>query len=166
MKKSICLFIALVLSFSLTACTNMDYSNFEDADTTTTTIMTDAKTTTTVDITTTTIKPTTTTTTKKTTTTSKSTTTSTTQKSTTTTKATTTTTTITTTTTKVTTTTTKATIITTETHTDTDDLVWIPTNGGKKYHSKSSCSNMINPIQVTKSEAIDQGFGPCGRCYK
>ena len=34
-----------------------------------------------------------------------------------------------------------------------EEKVWIPTNGGKKYHSKSSCSQMIDPILVTKSEA-------------
>lgn len=43
--------------------------------------------------------------------------------------------------------------------------VWIPTNGGTKYHSKSSCSSMKNPIQVTVSEAIATGFGQCGRCW-
>jgi hypothetical protein len=46
-----------------------------------------------------------------------------------------------------------------------ETLVWIPTNGGKKYHSKSSCSKMKNPIQVTKTEAINRGFEPCGKCY-
>lgn len=44
-------------------------------------------------------------------------------------------------------------------------LVWIPTNGGKKYHSKSSCSGMKNPQQVTKSSAVSQGFSACGKCY-
>lgn len=46
-----------------------------------------------------------------------------------------------------------------------ETLVWIPTNGGQKYHTNSGCSNMIDPIQVTKTEAINQGFTPCGRCY-
>lgn len=44
-------------------------------------------------------------------------------------------------------------------------LVWIPTNGGKKFHTKKSCSNMDDPIQVTQSEAIDQGFEACKRCH-
>ncbi len=44
--------------------------------------------------------------------------------------------------------------------------VWIPTKGGTKYHSNSGCSNMISPKKVTKTEAKDLGFGPCGRCYK
>lgn len=46
-----------------------------------------------------------------------------------------------------------------------EPMVWIPTNGGTKYHSKSSCSKMVDPSYVTKSEAIALGFGPCGRCY-
>ena len=46
-----------------------------------------------------------------------------------------------------------------------EPLVWIPTNGGKKYHSNSGCSGMKDPIQVTKSKAVSQGFSPCGRCY-
>lgn len=43
--------------------------------------------------------------------------------------------------------------------------VWIPTNGGTKYHSNPNCSKMKNPIEVTKDEAISQGFGACKRCY-
>lgn len=43
--------------------------------------------------------------------------------------------------------------------------VWIPTKGGKKYHSHASCSGMEGPIQVTEKEALKRGFGPCGRCY-
>lgn len=27
----------------------------------------------------------------------------------------------------------------------TEQMVWIPTHGGKKYHSKSTCSNMKDP---------------------
>ena len=46
-----------------------------------------------------------------------------------------------------------------------NDLVWIPVNGGKKYHRKESCSNMKNPKQVTKETATESGFGPCGKCY-
>ena len=44
-------------------------------------------------------------------------------------------------------------------------MVWIPTNGGKKYHSKSTCSKMIDPDYVALSEAEQLGFTPCGRCY-
>ena len=42
--------------------------------------------------------------------------------------------------------------------------VWIPTNGGTKYHSRPNCSNMDNPKEVTISEAKSRGFAPCQRC--
>lgn len=45
-----------------------------------------------------------------------------------------------------------------------EDMVWIPKTGSK-YHSKSTCSNMKDPSQVTKEEAINRGFSACGRCY-
>lgn len=44
-------------------------------------------------------------------------------------------------------------------------MVWIPTNGGTKYHSKPSCSSMVDPAHVTLDEAVSLGFTPCGRCY-
>ncbi|MBR2937828.1 MAG: hypothetical protein IKB80_05000 [Oscillospiraceae bacterium] len=44
-------------------------------------------------------------------------------------------------------------------------MVWIPTKGGTKYHSKKSCSGMDNPDHVTKSQAEQQGFTPCKKCY-
>ena len=42
--------------------------------------------------------------------------------------------------------------------------VWIP-NSGSKYHSRPSCSNMINPTEVTREEAISRGFTKCSRCW-
>lgn len=45
-------------------------------------------------------------------------------------------------------------------------MVWIPTNGGKRYHCKETCSNMIDPQYVTIEQAQQEGFTPCGRCYK
>lgn len=45
------------------------------------------------------------------------------------------------------------------------NLVWVPVKGGKKYHSKSSCSNMVNPMQVTVEHAVANGYTPCKRCY-
>lgn len=53
------------------------------------------------------------------------------------------------------------------TNSDTQNsaMVWIPTNGGKKYHSNPSCSQMVNPQQVTLDEAVAMGFTPCKRCY-
>ena len=50
------------------------------------------------------------------------------------------------------------------TRTSGERLVWIPTNGGTKYHSDSSCSGMIDPIQVTVDEAQARGFDPCSKC--
>lgn len=44
-------------------------------------------------------------------------------------------------------------------------MVWIPTNGGTKYHSHSGCSNMKNPQEVLLSKAKQLGFTPCKRCY-
>lgn len=44
-------------------------------------------------------------------------------------------------------------------------LVWVPTHGGKKYHTKSSCSNMKDPMQVTIETAQSNGYGPCSKCY-
>ena len=49
---------------------------------------------------------------------------------------------------------------------DTANYVWIPTNGGTKYHKSSGCSNMIDPLHVSLDEAIDRGFTACKRCYK
>ena len=43
--------------------------------------------------------------------------------------------------------------------------VWIPTDGGTKYHSKATCSGMYNPEQVTEKEAINKGFAKCGKCW-
>lgn len=47
----------------------------------------------------------------------------------------------------------------------TEEMVWIPTHGGTKYHSRASCSNMDNPSHVPISQAIARGFTPCKRCY-
>lgn len=46
-----------------------------------------------------------------------------------------------------------------------EEMVWIPTKGGTKYHSRSNCSNMIDPDYVTKDYAISQGFEACKRCH-
>lgn len=47
-----------------------------------------------------------------------------------------------------------------------ENLVWVPTNGGKKYHKKSSCSNMKDPMQVSLETATANGYTACKRCYK
>ena len=76
------------------------------------------------------------------------------------------TTTTTTTTTRITTTTTTTTTTRITTTTATSErMVWIPTRGGTKYHKTNTCSNMIEPYDVTVSEAVRLGFTPCKRCY-
>ena len=45
------------------------------------------------------------------------------------------------------------------------EMVWIPTNGGKKYHSRAGCSGMKNPTQISKENAVVKGYTPCKRCY-
>lgn len=45
-----------------------------------------------------------------------------------------------------------------------EDLVWVPVNGGDKYHRKASCSNMIDPVQIPRSDAKARNYQPCGRC--
>ncbi|MDR0898487.1 MAG: hypothetical protein LBN04_11620 [Oscillospiraceae bacterium] len=52
-----------------------------------------------------------------------------------------------------------------EVETVLEELVWIPTNGGQRYHNKDSCSGMKNPREVSIDQAMAQGFTPCGRCY-
>lgn len=44
-------------------------------------------------------------------------------------------------------------------------MVWIPTNGGAKYHNASTCSGMRDPAHVTLEAATSQGFTPCKRCH-
>ena len=43
-------------------------------------------------------------------------------------------------------------------------MVWVSENG-KKYHSRSSCSNMKNPYQITLDQAIAQGREACKKCH-
>lgn len=45
------------------------------------------------------------------------------------------------------------------------NLVWVPINGGTKYHSKSGCSNMKDPMQVTLDTAIANGYTACKKCH-
>ncbi len=46
-----------------------------------------------------------------------------------------------------------------------ETYVWIPTDGGTKYHNNADCSNMNNPQRVTEAEAKNRGFTPCQRCH-
>lgn len=52
----------------------------------------------------------------------------------------------------------------TPTSVPTETMVWIP-NSGSKYHSRSNCSNMKKPTQVSKSEAESRGYTRCKKCW-
>ena len=41
----------------------------------------------------------------------------------------------------------------------TEQQVWIPTHGGKKYHSKSSCSGMKDPEKVSLDRKTERFHG-------
>ena len=43
-------------------------------------------------------------------------------------------------------------------------MVWVSTNGGNKYHSRSGCSKMKNPKEVPLEQAEKNGYTPCKRC--
>ena len=49
--------------------------------------------------------------------------------------------------------------------TETSGKVWIPTDGGNKYHGKATCSGMYNPELVSSDVAIAKGLSKCGRCW-
>ncbi len=51
-----------------------------------------------------------------------------------------------------------------EAETPQSEMVWISENGSK-YHSRSGCSNMKNPSEVTIDEAKASGRTPCKKCY-
>ena len=45
-----------------------------------------------------------------------------------------------------------------------NSIVWVTANG-KRYHSDPSCSNMIDPEEISLSDAEDMGYTPCKKCY-
>lgn len=47
----------------------------------------------------------------------------------------------------------------------TEAGVWVPIHGGTKYHSRSWCSRMKDPKQVSLETAIANGYTPCSKCY-
>lgn len=49
---------------------------------------------------------------------------------------------------------------------DADRMTVYVTSSGKKYHLNPSCSRMKNPKSVSLLEAIQQGYEPCGICYR
>lgn len=44
-------------------------------------------------------------------------------------------------------------------------MVWTPADGSGKYHKKSTCSGMKNPVQISLEDAKARGIQPCGKCY-
>ncbi len=42
--------------------------------------------------------------------------------------------------------------------------VWVPANGGMRYHWVDTCSKMKDPRPTTIDDAYDMGFSPCKRC--
>lgn len=47
----------------------------------------------------------------------------------------------------------------------TDNTIVYITSASKKYHSNKSCSGMIEPVEVTKKDAVKRGKGECGKCW-
>ena len=44
--------------------------------------------------------------------------------------------------------------------------IWVAGSGkGKKYHSRPGCSNMIDPIEISKEQAEKLGYTPCAKCH-
>ena len=52
----------------------------------------------------------------------------------------------------------------TTTKDDEVEMVWV-SSSGKKYHSKSTCSNMSSPRQISLESAIKQGYTACKKCH-
>lgn len=44
------------------------------------------------------------------------------------------------------------------------DVVWVPTDGGKKRHRKATCSGMYDPRKMTVCNAEALGIDACKRC--
>lgn len=55
--------------------------------------------------------------------------------------------------------------ITSAKNTEEGKTVWT-TKTGKKYHSNPNCSKMQSPIEMELLEAIENGYEPCGKCYR
>ena len=44
------------------------------------------------------------------------------------------------------------------------EMVWV-SSSGTKYHSKSTCSNMNSPRQISLEDAQNGGYTACSRCH-
>ncbi len=53
----------------------------------------------------------------------------------------------------------------TEEKTTQETMVWVTDKGGS-YHSRSTCSGMKSPYQITLSDAQARNLSPCKKCYK
>lgn len=53
-----------------------------------------------------------------------------------------------------------------QTSDDVEDggLAWIGTTSNK-YHAKTTCSNLKSPTQISKDDAVAQGYTACKKCY-
>ena len=45
------------------------------------------------------------------------------------------------------------------------EVVYVPTDGGKKFHDNIKCSKMIDPRKVSRRNAEKLGIDDCGICY-
>lgn len=45
-------------------------------------------------------------------------------------------------------------------------LVWVPTDGGKRYHTRKTCSSMLSPRKISERNASAMGIELCGHCKK
>lgn len=43
-------------------------------------------------------------------------------------------------------------------------MVWVPVNGGRRYHKTQACSDMLDPVRVDAAIAQAHGFTSCKRC--
>ena len=46
------------------------------------------------------------------------------------------------------------------------EVVYVPTDGGKKFHRKNDCSDMLDPRKISRRNAEELEIGNCGRCCK
>ncbi len=49
---------------------------------------------------------------------------------------------------------------------ETETVYVYVTASGRKYHNNPTCSGMTRPIRIELFRAIEQGYEPCGKCYR
>lgn len=47
---------------------------------------------------------------------------------------------------------------------ESDEIRWVPTDGGKKYHLRPTCSGMYDPRKISLENAEALGIEGCKRC--